>query len=187
MVRNEVEAGVRPLGPRSSPGGIIDDWAGLTGQGAPDGGLAAALTRCREVGRLNLPSSAMSTMRPPGGTGNADVEVVDMRIRVVSWNVDKPTGPWRERKRMACDGEADLALPPEAGRRPKRWWTGLTTRTGSMPARERTVWGGMEMLGLEWLGPQAPHGRPRRVRRTMCRETRRTWRRTTTQAGRRPR
>ena len=28
-----------------------------------------------------------------------------------------------------------------------------------MPERERTVWGRMEVLGLEFLGPQAPHGR----------------------------
>ena len=42
-----------------------------------------------------------------------------MRIRVVSWNIDKRTKPWRELKRMAQDGEADLALLQEAGRPPE--------------------------------------------------------------------
>ena len=30
----------------------------------------------------------------------------------------------------------------------------------SLPERERTVWTRMEALGLEFLGPQVPHGRP---------------------------
>ena len=42
-----------------------------------------------------------------------------MRIRVVSWNVDKRSTPWRELKRMASDGDADLALLQEAGRPPE--------------------------------------------------------------------
>jgi hypothetical protein len=36
---------------------------------------------------------------------------------------------------------------------------GATGSRLSMPERERTVWGRMEVLGLEFLGPQAPHGR----------------------------
>ena len=30
----------------------------------------------------------------------------------------------------------------------------------SLPQRDRTVWDRMQALGLEFLGPQAPHGRP---------------------------
>ena len=36
---------------------------------------------------------------------------------------------------------------------------GATGSRLSMPKRECTVWGRMEVLGLEFLGPQAPHGR----------------------------
>ena len=36
-------------------------------------------------------------------------------IKVVSWNINKREKPWRELVRMACDGEADLALVQEAG------------------------------------------------------------------------
>ena len=36
---------------------------------------------------------------------------------------------------------------------------GATGRTLSMPNRERTVWDRMCALGLEFLGPQVPHGR----------------------------
>ena len=36
---------------------------------------------------------------------------------------------------------------------------GATGGTLSLPARDRTVWARMQALGLECLGPQAPHGR----------------------------
>ena len=36
---------------------------------------------------------------------------------------------------------------------------GATGSTLSLPARDRTVWGRMQALGLEFLGPQSPHGR----------------------------
>ena len=36
---------------------------------------------------------------------------------------------------------------------------GATGGTLSLPARDRTVWERMQALGLEFLGPQAPHGR----------------------------
>ena len=36
---------------------------------------------------------------------------------------------------------------------------GATRRKLSMPDRERTVWDRMQVLGLQFLGPQAPHGR----------------------------
>ena len=36
---------------------------------------------------------------------------------------------------------------------------GSTGGTLSLPARDRTVWERMQALGLEFLGPQAPHGR----------------------------
>ena len=36
---------------------------------------------------------------------------------------------------------------------------GATGSTLSLPARDRTVWDRMQALGLEFLGPQAPHGR----------------------------
>lgn len=36
---------------------------------------------------------------------------------------------------------------------------GATGSRLSLPERERTVWNRMEALGLEFLGPQAPHGR----------------------------
>ena len=36
---------------------------------------------------------------------------------------------------------------------------GATGRTLSLPPRETTVWDRMAALGLEFLGPQAPHGR----------------------------
>ncbi len=37
---------------------------------------------------------------------------------------------------------------------------GAIGRRLSLPERERTVWTRMEALGLEFLGPQLPHGRP---------------------------
>ena len=37
---------------------------------------------------------------------------------------------------------------------------GATGRVLSLPERERTVWDRMSALGLEFLGPQAPDGRP---------------------------
>ena len=37
---------------------------------------------------------------------------------------------------------------------------GATGKTLSMPQRERTVWDRFSALGLEFLGPQAPNGRP---------------------------
>ena len=37
---------------------------------------------------------------------------------------------------------------------------GATGKTLSMPQRERTVWERFSALGLEFLGPQAPNGRP---------------------------
>ena len=37
---------------------------------------------------------------------------------------------------------------------------GATGRKLSLPERERTVWARMRALGLEFLGPQVPHGRP---------------------------
>ena len=36
---------------------------------------------------------------------------------------------------------------------------GATGSTLSLPARDRTVWDRIQALGLEFLGPQAPHGR----------------------------
>ena len=36
---------------------------------------------------------------------------------------------------------------------------GATGRRLSLPERECTVWNRMKALGLEFLGPQAPHGR----------------------------
>ena len=36
---------------------------------------------------------------------------------------------------------------------------GATGRRWSLPERERTVWDRMQALGLEFLGPQVPHGR----------------------------
>ena len=41
---------------------------------------------------------------------------------------------------------------------------GATGRSLSLPERERTVWARMEVLGLEFLGPQAPSGNWRRSR-----------------------
>ena len=38
---------------------------------------------------------------------------------------------------------------------------GATGGTLSLPARDRTVWERMQALGMEFLGPQVPHGRPR--------------------------
>ena len=37
---------------------------------------------------------------------------------------------------------------------------GATGRRLSWPRRERSVWDRFEALGLEFLGPQAPNGRP---------------------------
>ena len=37
---------------------------------------------------------------------------------------------------------------------------GATGSRLSLPKRDRTVWKRMQALGLEFLGPQAPHGRP---------------------------
>ena len=37
---------------------------------------------------------------------------------------------------------------------------GATGRKLSMPERERTIWDRFAALGLEFVGPQAPHGRP---------------------------
>ena len=39
-------------------------------------------------------------------------------IKVVSWNINKRTQPWRELVQMADDGDADLALLQEAGSPP---------------------------------------------------------------------
>ena len=36
---------------------------------------------------------------------------------------------------------------------------GATGTVLSLPKRERSVWDRMQALGLEFLGPQAPHGR----------------------------
>ena len=36
---------------------------------------------------------------------------------------------------------------------------GVTGSRVSLPTRDRTVWDRMQALGLEFLGPQAPHGR----------------------------
>ena len=37
---------------------------------------------------------------------------------------------------------------------------GATGAKLALPERDRTVWERMQALGLEFLGPQAPHGRP---------------------------
>ncbi len=37
---------------------------------------------------------------------------------------------------------------------------GATGKTLSLPERERTVWDRFSALGLEFLGPQVPNGRP---------------------------
>ena len=64
---------------------------------------------------------------------------------------------------------------------------GATGDTLSLPARDRTVWERTQAIGLEFLGPQAPHGqRLRHLRPPTSRPPRRTCRPTTLKTGRTP-
>ena len=66
--------------------------------------------------------------------------------------------------RILSDLSAFLGYPDPAKRRilaagDLNMFYGAVRRKLSMPDRERTVWDRMCALGLEFLGPQAPHGR----------------------------
>ena len=66
--------------------------------------------------------------------------------------------------RILSDLSAFLGYPDPAKQRilaagDLNMFYGAVGRKLSMPERERTVWNRMQALGLEFLGPQAPHGR----------------------------
>ena len=66
--------------------------------------------------------------------------------------------------RILSDLSAFLGYPDPAKQRilaagDLNMFYGAVRRKLSMPERERTVWNRMQALGLEFLGPQAPHGR----------------------------
>ena len=130
-------------------------------QVAPISGLAED-----EIGVSGIGTIAAARVIPRDRPGEAFV-AVSMYAR---WLRSHPSTKSRlaysdaSAHRILSDLSAFLGYPDPAKRRilaagDLNMFYGAVGRKLSMPDRERTVWDRMEALGLEFLGPQAPHGR----------------------------
>ena len=111
--------------------------ARVTPRGRPDEAFVAVSMYARWM------RAHPSTHRRPGIASDVSAHRI---LSDLSTFIDDDSG-WASEHRVLAAGDLNMIY-------------GATGRTLSMPKRERAVWDRFAALGLEFLGPQLPNGRP---------------------------